>query len=138
MVKNINYGYKTEVNLSYSDAINKVKELLKMDGFGIITEIDVKNTLKNKLNVDYDNYIILGACNPPFAFKALKIERDIGLILPCNVLVYEDQGKTFVVTIRPTFSIGLINKEKLKYLAEDVENKLKNVIDTLKEEKNGI
>ena len=138
MVKNINYGYKTEVNLSYSDAINKVKELLKMDGFGIITEIDVKNTLKNKLNVDYDNYIILGACNPPFAFKALKIERDIGLILPCNVLVYEDQGKTFVVTIRPTFSIGLINKEKLKYLAEDVENKLKNVINTLKEGKNGI
>ena len=138
MVKNINYGYKTEVNLSYSDAINKVKELLKKDGFGIITEIDVKNTLKNKLNVDYDNYIILGACNPPFAFKALKIERDIGLILPCNVLVYEEQGKTFVVTIKPTFSIGLINKEKLKYLAEDVENKLKNVIDTLKEEKNGI
>jgi len=138
MVKNINYGYKTEVNLSYSDAINKVKELLKKDGFGIITEIDVKNTLKNKLNVDYDNYIILGACNPSFAFKALKIERDIGLILPCNVLVYEEQGKTFVVTIKPTFSIGLINKEKLKYLAEDVENKLKNVIDTLKEEKNGI
>ena len=138
MGKNINYGYKTEVNLSYSDAINKVKELLKKDGFGIITEIDVKNTLKNKLNVDYDNYIILGACNPPFAFKALKIERDIGLILPCNVLVYEEQGKTFVVTIKPTFSIGLINKEKLKYLAEDVENKLKNVIDTLKEEKNGI
>src|SRR3989344_5133916 len=138
MVKNINYGYKTEVNLSYSDAINKVKELLKMNGFGIITEIDVKNTLKNKLNVDYDNYIILGACNPPFAFKALKIERDIGLILPCNVLVYEEQGKTFVVTIKPTFSIGLINKEKLKYLAEDVENKLKNVINTLKEGKNGI
>ena len=82
------YNYKKSAPLGYADAIAKVKEELKKEGFGVLTEIDVKQTLKTKLNVDFDNYIILGACNPPLAYQALTAEIDIGVLLPCNVIVY--------------------------------------------------
>ena len=88
------YGYKKQVDMSYDAAVQNTRDELQKEGFGILTEIDVKATLKKKLDVDYDKYIILGACNPPFAYKALQAEKEIGLLLPCNVIVYEDQGKT--------------------------------------------
>jgi uncharacterized protein (DUF302 family) len=87
------YGYKKQVNTSFEEALQRTKEELQKEGFGVLTEIDVKATLKKKLDVDYDNYLILGACNPPFAYQSLQAEKDIGLLLlPCNVIAYEDEG----------------------------------------------
>src|SRR3989339_1647905 len=96
------YQYKKEVNLSYDRAVARARERLQKEGFGVLTEIDVKATLKKKLDVDFDKYLILGACNPPFAYKALQAEEDIGLMLPCNVIVHEKGGKTKVSAILPT------------------------------------
>ncbi|MFQ5474496.1 MAG: DUF302 domain-containing protein [Candidatus Nanoarchaeia archaeon] len=123
------YGYKKEVGTSYEDAVEKTKEELKNEGFGILTEIDVKETLKKKLDVDFDKYAILGACNPPFAYKALQTERDVGLMLPCNVIVYELDGKVFVSAILPMVAMGMIDNEDLREIAEQIEKKLKKVID---------
>ncbi len=97
------YGIKKTVSLSYEEAISRVTETLKSEGFGILTEIDVKQTLKKKLNEDFTKYVILGACNPPLALKALNEEIDIGLLLPCNVVVYEhpDDKQTVVAAIDP-------------------------------------
>ena len=94
-----------------------------------LTEIDVKQTLKTKLNVDFDDYIILGACNPPLAYQALNAERDIGVLLPCNVIVYVQGGKTFVTAILPTVQLGKVGNPELLPIAEQVENKLKKVVD---------
>ncbi len=125
------YNYKKQVNISYSEAVAKVKAELQKEGFGVMTEIDVKATLKKKLNVDFDNYIIIGACNPPFAYQALQAEKDIGLLLPCNVIVYDDGGKTFAASILPTQAMNMIENKKLQDIAVQVESKLKKVIDNL-------
>jgi uncharacterized protein (DUF302 family) len=125
------YGYKRQVNLSYETAVQKVRDELPKEGFGVLTEIDVKAILKKKINVDFEKYIILGACNPPFAYEALKAERDIGLLMPCNVIVYEDKGKTFVACTLPTVSMGSVKNEKLEPVAQRVEQKLKKVIDSI-------
>lgn len=125
------YGYKKIVELPYDKAIEKVKEELKKEGFGVLTEIDVKTTLKNKLDVDFDNYIILGACNPPNAYKALQAEQDIGLMLPCNVIVYEKDGKTTVSAVKPTVAMQMIKNNDLKDIAVEIEAKLKKVIDNV-------
>ncbi len=123
------YNYKKPVPLGYADAVAKVKEELKKEGFGVLTEIDVKQTLKTKLNVDFDDYIILGACNPPLAYQALTAERDIGVLLPCNVIVYVQSGKTFISAVLPTVQLGKAGNPKLLPIAEQVENKLKKVVD---------
>jgi len=125
------YGYKKQVSASFEGALEKTREALQKEGFGILTEIDVKATLKKKLDVDYDNYLILGACNPPFAYQALQAEKDIGLLLPCNVIVYEQDGKTFVSAIVPTVAMGMVNNEDLRGIAVQVEDKLKKVIDSI-------
>lgn len=125
------YGNKRQVNLSYESAVQRVREELKKEGFGVLTEIDVKATVKQKLNLDFDKYIILGACNPPFAHRALLAERDIGLLMPCNVIVYEQAGKTFIVAIRPTVTMSVVGNENLRPLAEQVEQKLKKAIDSV-------
>ncbi len=125
------YGYKRQLNISFEEALRKTKEELQKEGFGVLTEIDVKATLKNKLNVDYDNYLILGACNPSFAYQALQEEKDIGLLLPCNIVVYEQEGKIFVSAIRPTVAMSIVENEKLHSIAAQVEEKLKKVIDSL-------
>ncbi len=126
------YGYKIQVDLPYAEAVQKMREELKKEGFGVITEIDVKDTLKKKINVDYGNYIILGACNPPFAYQALQVEKDVGLMMPCNVVIYEDKGKTLVSAAMPTALMGLVRNEKLKSTAEQIEQKLKKAVDNLK------
>jgi len=125
------YGYKKQVHTSFAEAIERTKEELKIDGFGVLTEIDVKSTLKKKLDVDLENYVIFGACNPPFAHKALQTEKDIGLLLPCNVIVYEDQEKVFVSAILPTVAMSMIKNDALKDIAIQVELKLKKVIDRI-------
>lgn len=127
----MSYGYKKKINLPYAQAIEKTKEELKKEGFGVLTEIDVKATLKKKLDVDYDNYVILGACNPPFAYQALKAERDIGLLLPCNVIVYEDAGATYVSAIVPTVAMSMVQNEELGSIAVEVEQKLEKVVNAI-------
>jgi len=129
------YGYKKQVNLSFVKAIDKVKDELAKSGFGILTEIDVKTTLKKKLDIDYDNYIILGACNPSFAYKALQAEKDIGLLLPCNVIVYEDADKVYVSAILPTIAMGMVKNSSLESIAKSVEEKLKRAVDNTANEK---
>ncbi len=125
------YGYKKQVDASFEVALQKTKEELQKEKFGVLTEIDVKATLKKKLNVDYDNYFILGACNPSFAYQALQAEKDIGLLLPCNVIVYEQEGQTFVSAIMPTVAMNMVKNETLRSIAAQVERKLKKVINNI-------
>jgi uncharacterized protein (DUF302 family) len=127
----MSYGYKKRIELSYENTIIKVKEELSKEGFGILTQIDVKSTLKKKINVEFDNYIILGACNPPFAHKALLAERDIGLLLPCNVIIYEQDGNVYASAIVPSVAMGMVNNSQLQEIAKQVEEKLKKVIDII-------
>lgn len=131
----MNYGYKKETKLSFEEAVTETKDTLATEGFGILTEIDVKATLKKKLGIEYDKYLILGACNPPFAYEALKAEKDIGLLLPCNVVVYEDGDKVFVSAIIPTVAMGMIENKSLTNIAKTVEEKLKKTVNTVAEEK---
>ena len=125
------YGHKRQLNLGYEDAVKRVREELQKEGFGVLTEINVKETLKKKLNVEFDDYLILGACNPPFAYKALQDEQDIGLLMPCNVIVYEHAGKTHVAATRPTVTMSSVKNEKLAPLASQIEAKLKKAIDSV-------
>ncbi len=125
------YGYKKEISLGFDDALIKISEELKKEGFGVLTKIDVKATLKRKLNIDFDRYIILGACNPSFAHATLNTERDIGLLLPCNVIVYEDNGKVVISAILPTVVMSVVENEELKGISEEVEERLKKVIDSV-------
>ena len=125
------YFTKKEVRLSFEDAVSKVREQLQKEGFGVLTEIDVKATLKKKLDIDFDKYIILGACNPTLAHKALQAEQDLGLMLPCNMIVYEKDGKTFVAAIKPTAQMEKIGNPKLHVIAREVEEKLKKVVDSI-------
>jgi uncharacterized protein (DUF302 family) len=127
-----NYALSKIVNLGYDKAIEKVTEELKKEGFGVLTEIDVKETLKKKLDVDFKPYKILGACNPPFAYKALQSEEQIGLMLPCNVIVYvNDKNETVVAAIDPIASMQAVKNESLGEVAATIQGKLKNVISNL-------
>jgi len=123
------YSYKKLIKLPFAEAIDKVKSELTKEGFGILSEIDIRATLKKKLDVDYDNYIILGACNPPNAYKALQAEQEVGLLLPCNVVVYEDNDKVYASAILPTVAMGIVKNDALSKVAELIEGKLKVAID---------
>ena len=126
------YYFNKILNVSFDEAISKVTEELKKEGFGILTEIDVKETLKKKLNVDFKKYRILGACNPPFAYQALQAEDKVGTMLPCNVIVQEHaEGKVEVAAIDPAASMQAIENPKLRDIAEQVRIKLRKVIDNL-------
>lgn len=125
------YGYSKKVSLTFDEAVAKTKEVLALEGFGVLTEIDVKATMKKKLGIDYDNYLILGACNPASAHKALQAEKEIGLLLPCNVIVYENEGAVYVSAILPSAAMSMVENPALAALAEEVEPKLKKVIDSL-------
>jgi len=126
-----NYGYSRKVDLPFEQAIERVKVELQKEGFGILTEVDVKATLKKKLDVDFQSYVILGACNPPNAYKALQAEIEIGLMLPCNVIVYQKDGDVFVSAVLPTVAMGMINNESLEDIATNIEEKLKKCIDNV-------
>lgn len=130
-MKKTNYGYSKKVSFSFEEAIEKVKKELQKEDFGILTEIDVRATLKKKLDIDFEKYTILGACNPPNAYESLKTEIEIGLMLPCNVIVYQKMDDVFVSAVLPTVSMGMIENESLKGIAINIENKLKRAVDNL-------
>ena len=118
--------------MKFDEAVSKVKEELAKENFGVIFEEPVNQRFKEKLNVDFENYLILGVCNPHFAYKVLRVEKDIGLFLPCNIIIYEDSGTVFVSAILPTKIMEMVKNSALKEISEEVEEKLKKVIDGLK------
>src|SRR6056297_3549801 len=128
----MNYFYSKITDLDFDEAIEAVTERLKEKGFGVLTEIDVKATLKKKLDVDFKNYRILGACNPGFAHKALTAEDKIGVMLPCNVIVEEhEDGRVEVSAVDPVVSMQAVSNSDLKPIAEEVRENLREVIDRL-------
>jgi uncharacterized protein (DUF302 family) len=127
------YGFSTKLDIPYDQAVEKATAALKEEGFGVLTEIDVKATLKQKLDVDFRRYVILGACNPPFAYKALSTELEIGLLLPCNVIVYETQdGGSVVSAMNPMAALGVADNPAMHAIAEQVTAKVTRAIDSLK------
>lgn len=129
----MNYSYSAMVKGEFEEVIERVTEELKKDGFGVLTQIDVTKTLKEKIDVDFKKYRILGACNPHFAHKALTHEEKIGVMLPCNVIVVEAGEGTFEVTaVSPMASMQAVGNEELGAIALEVEEKLKSVINRLK------
>jgi uncharacterized protein (DUF302 family) len=133
MSTDLAYGLKKIVNASVDETDARVREELKKEGFGVLTEIDVKSTLKEKLDVDFRPYRILGACNPPLAHRALMEERDIGLLLPCNVVVYEGEepGQTVVSILDPVLQLGVAGRDDMRPLAEEVRARMERVLSAL-------
>ena len=125
------YGFSKTIDLSFENTIGKVIEELKKEGFGVLTTIDVKETLKKKIDVDFKKYTILGACNPPLAHKALQAEEEIGLLLPCNVIVYEKDNKTAVSVFNPGLMSQVVDNKNLKPVADEVQEKLKRVLNNI-------
>ena len=127
----IEYGFTKWLDMDFESVVEMVKEQLAGAGFGILMAIDVKQKLEEKLDIEFRKYIILGACDPANACKALLAEETIGLLLPCNVVVYESDGGTTVGVVRPTVAMQMIDNLDLKRIAKDIERRLKTVIDTL-------
>ncbi|MCW5852678.1 MAG: DUF302 domain-containing protein [Anaerolineae bacterium] len=129
----VKYGFGTRLNVPYAEAISRVKAALKDQGFGVLTEIDVKATMKAKLGVDFRHYAILGACNPPLAHRALSTELSIGLLLPCNVVVYEDEGGSVVEFMDPEAALGIVGNPELNAVAHEARQRLQNAAAALTE-----
>ena len=129
----ITYGFTKELRLSLDEAINVTTAQLKQEGFGVLTRIDIHEKIKEKLGLDFKKYVILGACNPPYAHKALLAEENIGLLLPCNVILYEKDDKTVLSVIKPTVAMNRIENTVLKEIAATIELKLKRAFDAIKE-----
>jgi len=132
------YGISTTVRADYATTVERTREALGHEGFGVLTEIDVAATLKKKLDVDFRPYVILGACNPPLAHQALTAERDIGLLLPCNVVVYADDepGRTVVAAMDPVEALQLTGNATIRPIAADVKARLTRVLEAI-ERKSG-
>ena len=131
-VRQTKYGLRTTVALPYDDAVTAVRDALGREGFGVLTEIDVRATLKKKLDVDFQPYVILGACNPPLAHRALSAEPDIGLLLPCNVVVYAPPGgDTVVAALDPVEQLKLSGNVTLDPVAKEVRARLARVVDAV-------
>ena len=127
-----NYGFNVKVDCSFDDAVDRVTDELQKEGFGILTEIDVKATLKKKLDIEKRPYKILGACNPVLANQAIDAEPDIGLLLPCNVVVREDEdGSIIVGFMDPEVVLGMVQRDELKELGAEVRTRLKRVSEAL-------
>ena len=128
----MSYYLSKVLDTPFEESVTKVTEELRKQGFGVLTEIDVKGTLKKKLNVDFRKYRILGACNPPFAYQALQTEDKIGLMLPCNVILQElESGKVEVAIVDPVASMQAVENPKLREVADQVKGKLQTVVDNL-------
>ena len=126
------YSFNKKLGISFEEAVDKVIDELKKEGFGVLTDIDVQKTLKKKIDVDFRKYRILGACNPPFAYKALQAESRIGTMLPCNVIVQEtEDGQVEVSAIDPIASMQTIENPELTEIADQVQSKLKKVVESL-------
>jgi uncharacterized protein (DUF302 family) len=127
------YGISTAVPVTYERAVERTREELAKEGFGVLTEIDVRATMKKKLDVDFRPYVILGACNPPLAHQALTAERDIGLLLPCNVIVYagDEPGTSTVAVLDPVAALSLSGNQSIAPLAEEVRARMVRVVAAL-------
>jgi uncharacterized protein (DUF302 family) len=125
------YGFVRELDTDFESAVEAVKNSLREEGFNILMAIDVRAKLQDKLGIDFEKYVILGACDPVTAHKALMVEENIGLMLPCNVIVYEHDGKAIVGVIRPTVAMEMIDNPDLRRIAKDVERRLRRVIDSV-------
>ena len=129
------YGFSISLHLPFETAVDKVKEALKAEGFGVLTDVDVKATLKAKLNADIPNYRILGACIPPLAYRAIKADPEIGLLLPCNVVVREGPGAVVTVSFMDTVAVlALVDNEDVRVVGQEVRAKLERVWDSLIEQ----
>jgi uncharacterized protein (DUF302 family) len=126
------YGIQTRVNASYEETIPRVTEALKKEGFGVLTEINVKETIKKKLGKEFPKYIILGGCNPDLAYRALSAETEIGLLLPCNVIVYEKEGETVVSAQDPEAALSVVGNPALAPIAKEARERLARAIASLK------
>jgi uncharacterized protein (DUF302 family) len=131
--KEIDYGFRVTVDLPYPQAVERTREALAQEGFGILSEIDVAATLKKKLDVDFRPYVILGACNPPLAHRALTAERDIGLLLPCNVVVYADdeEGRSVVAAMDPEAALELTGNDDVRPVAEEARERVQRALKAL-------
>jgi uncharacterized protein (DUF302 family) len=127
----MNYGFSKTVSMPYEKVIEKVTAELKKEGFGVLTSIDIKDTLKKKIDVDFKRYVILGACNPGLAYQALQAVEDIGLLLPCNVIVYEKGDETIVSIFNPNVMTKIVDNDSLKKIAELVKEKLVRVFEAV-------
>ncbi|MFO7586016.1 MAG: DUF302 domain-containing protein [Anaerolineales bacterium] len=125
-------GFQTRLDLPYEAAIERVTEALKDEGFGVLTSIDVKETMKKKLDVDFHKYAILGACNPSLAHKALSARPDVGLLLPCNVIVYEEDGQSVVSVIDPLAMFSFIHDPALQPVVDEARQRLSRVAESLR------
>ncbi|HHH41697.1 MAG TPA: DUF302 domain-containing protein [Chloroflexi bacterium] len=125
------YAFRTTLSLPYEQAVEEVTAALKKEGFGILTEIDVKATLKQKLDADFRRYVILGACNPPLAHQALQTELEIGLLLPCNVIVYEADGGSTVAIVDPVVMMSVVGNPDLEPVALEARTRLQRALESL-------
>jgi len=125
------FSYGKPVDISFEEAIDKLRKELEKEGFGVITEIDVKATLHKKLGIDMDKYLILGSCNPNFAYQALQAENKMGLLMPCNTIVYESKGNNYVAAIKPTVTTISVDNDKLHNVMVEAEEALKRVINSV-------
>lgn len=123
------YGYTREVALTFEEAVERLESEFAREGFGVLCDIDVKETLKKKLDIDTDKYRILGMCNPEYAHQALEAEKELGLLLPCNAIVYETEEKVFVSVMRPSAVLGIVENPDIHAIASDVEDIVTRVID---------
>lgn len=125
------YGFGKHLDLPYDEAIERTKAALKTQGFGVLSEIDVKKTMKEKLNADFQPYVILGACNPPLAHKALTAEPEIGLLLPCNVVVHQDGDGSRVMVMDPEAALGIVKSSALEEVAREAKSRLEQALEAL-------
>ncbi len=125
------YGFGTRLSMPYEEAVPRVKEALKTEGFGVLTEIDVRRTMHEKLGIEMEPYTILGACNPPLAHRALEQEPDIGLLLPCNVVVRAEGKESRVEVADPQAMLGIVGNEELNAVADEAKRRLQRVVASL-------
>jgi len=125
----MSYSYSKTVGLDFDSAVRRVGEVLKDHGFGILTQVDVQATLRDKLGIEFDKYIILGICNPQLAYQALQAEYQVGLFLPCGLIVYQKDNQVSVAVLRPTTALSVVDNPTLNEIAKQAEVKLKAVID---------
>jgi uncharacterized protein (DUF302 family) len=134
LVQETAYGLRVELSATYEQAVERTTTALKAEGFGVLTAIDVKQTIKQKLDKDFRKYLILGACNPPLAHRALETELEIGLVLPCNVIVYESgPGRSVVAAMAPLSAMSVVGNPGLTPVAQEADQRLRRVLRTLEE-----
>lgn len=132
VLKHKEYTYRKRLDLPYEKAVERVTAALKEEGFGVLTEIDVRQTLKEKLDVEFPRYVILGACNPQLAHEALRREQEIGALLPCNVVVYDDQaGGSVVSAVDPRIMLGVVQNTNLNPIGDEAAERLQRALNSL-------